>query len=85
MLVACYPLIPSGVLVVTVVEGVPDHGSTASLWIRVSVGDSARRERRMYAVLAMEVVMSWKVKEEGLERPMRAMDGKRLADILMRG
>jgi len=85
MLAACYPLIPSGALVVTAVEGVPDHGSTASPWIRVSVGDNARRERRMCAVLAMEVVMRWKVEEEVLERPMRAMDGRRQADILMRG
>jgi hypothetical protein len=51
----------------------------------VSVGDSARRERKMCDVLAMEVVMSWKVVGEGLGRPMRAMDGRRQADILMRG
>lgn len=66
-------------------EGVLDRGSTASPWIRVSVGDSARRERRMCAVLAMEAVMRWKAEGEGLGRPMRAMDGRRQADILMRG
>ena len=85
MLAACYPLIPSGVLVVTEVEGEPDHESTASLWIRASVGDNARRERRMCVVLAMEAAMRLKVGEEGLERPMRAMDGRRQVDISLRG
>lgn len=85
MLAACYPLIPSGLLVVTEVVGVLGHGSKASLWILVNVGDNARRERRMCAVLAMEVAMSLRVEEEGLERPMQAMDGRRRADILMRG
>ena len=84
MLAACYPLIPSGVLVVTGVEGVLDHGSMASLWIRVSVGDNARRGRRMCAVLAMEAAMSLRVEEVGLGRPMQAMDGRRRADILLR-
>lgn len=69
----------------TEAEGVLDRESTASAWILVSVGDSARRERRMCAVSAMEAVMSLKVEEEGLERPMQAMDGKRRADILLRG
>jgi hypothetical protein len=85
MLAACYPQTPSGVLVETAVEGVLDHGLTVLLWIRETVGDNARRERRMCAVLAMEAVMSLKAEGEGLERPMRAMDGRKRVDILLRG
>jgi len=72
-------------LVVTAVEGVLDHGSTVSPWIRESVGDNARRERRMCAVLAMAAAMCLKEGEEGLVRPMRAMDGRRRGDTSMRG
>jgi hypothetical protein len=85
MLAACYPPTPSGVLVVTAVEGVLDHGSKVLLWIRVSVGGNARRERRMCAVLAMEAAMRSRVVGEELERPMRAMDGRRRVDTLLRG
>ena len=85
MLAACYPQAPSEVLVVTVVEGVLDHGSTVLLWIRASAGDSARRERRMYVVLAMEAGKRLRVVGEELEMPMRAMDGRKRADTLLRG
>jgi hypothetical protein len=70
---------------VRAVEGVLDHGSKVLLWIRVSVGDNALHERRMCAVLAMEAGMRLRVEEGGLERPMRAMDGRRRVDILLRG
>lgn len=36
-------------------------------------------------MLAMEVGMSLRVEEGGLERPMRAMDGRRQVDISLRG
>ena len=85
MLAACYPQAPSAVPVVMAVEGVLDHGSMVLLWIRASVGDNARRERRTCVVLAMEAGKHLKVVVEELERPMRAMDGRRQAGTSLRG